>query len=230
MALQTYKGKKSGATKGYQLLKKKADALKARFQGIAKEIYATKGTMSEACSTAFFSMTAAQYAAGDFKHKVLEGNFSAAVKVEGRTDNIAGVKIPVFKQFDAGTTEHLDNLGLASGAGKINKCKEKFTELLAILVKLASLQTSFITLDEALKVTNRRVNALENVTIPGIEKTLKYIESELDELEREDFTRLKKVKDQNSARAAAAAEQKKAALYVEETDVFDDQIDADVVM
>ena len=51
--------------------------------------------------------------------------------------------------------------------------------------RLASLQTSFVTLDEALKVTNRRVNALENVTIPKIEGVLSYIARELDELARE---------------------------------------------
>ena len=114
MALQTYKGKKGGASKGHQLLKKKADALKARFRDIAKEIYKTKGTMSESCSTAYFSLTAAQYAAGDFKTKVLEGNFVASVRVTGQTDNIAGVKIPVFRQFDTGA-EHLENIGLAGG-------------------------------------------------------------------------------------------------------------------
>jgi vacuolar-type H+-ATPase subunit D/Vma8 len=54
-----------------------------------------------------------------------------------------------------------------------------------MLIKLASLQTSFVTLDEALKVTNRRVNALENVTIPKIDGVLDYIARELDELERE---------------------------------------------
>ena len=177
MALQTYKGKKAGASKGHQLLKKKADALKARFRDIAKEIYKTKGTMSESCSTAYFSLTAAQYAAGDFKTKVLEGNFVASVRVTGQTDNIAGVKIPVFRQFDTGA-EHLENIGLAGGGRKIAECKEKFTNLLAVLVKLASLQTSFVTMDEALKVTNRRVNALENVTLPRIEKTLSYITSE----------------------------------------------------
>ena len=61
-------------------------------------------------------------------------------------------------------------------------------------------KTAFLTVDEALKVTNRRVNALENVTIPRIEETLSYINKELDELEREDFTRLKKVKEKKEVR------------------------------
>jgi V-type H+-transporting ATPase subunit D len=53
-------------------------------------------------------------------------------------------------------------------------------------------------MDEALKVTNRRVNALENVTIPKIETILADINRELDELEREDFTRLKKVQSKKT--------------------------------
>ena len=48
-----------------------------------------------------------------------------------------------------------------------------------MLVELASLQTSFITLDEVIKTTNRRVNAIEHVIIPKIERTLAYIISEL---------------------------------------------------
>ena len=51
-----------------------------------------------------------------------------------------------------------------------------------------------------MKVTNRRVNALENVTIPKIEFILDYISRELDELEREDFTRLKKVQKSKELR------------------------------
>ncbi|KAJ8601903.1 hypothetical protein CTAYLR_002689 [Chrysophaeum taylorii] len=231
MALQTYKAKKTGAKKGYDLLKKKADALKARFREMAKEIYSTKGSMSDACSTAYFSLTSAQYAAGDFKTKVLEGNFVASVRVTGQTDNIAGVKIPVFRQYETGQ-EHLENIGLAKGGRKINECRDKFMSLLSILVKLASLQTSFLTLDEALKVTNRRVNALENVTIPRIETTLAYITSELDELEREDFTRLKKVKDQNAKRAAVAANLRSQAGYADYAapDLLDDAEDQDLLM
>ena len=49
--------------------------------------------------------------------------------------------------------------------------------------------------ERSLKVTNRRCNALEFVVIPRIDDSIKWIESELDELDREDFYRLKCVQD-----------------------------------
>ena len=52
-----------------------------------------------------------------------------------------------------------------------------------------------MTIERVIKVTNRRVNALEFVIIPQIETTIKWIEGELDELDREDFYRLKCVQD-----------------------------------
>jgi V-type H+-transporting ATPase subunit D len=183
-----------------------------------KQIYQTKVGMADMSSSSFFSLTAAEYAAGNFRSKILENNMVASVRVTSRTDNVAGVKLPVFNQYSTGA-ENSETLGLAGGARKIVACREKFSDYLKALIKLASLQTSFVTLDEALKVTNRRVNALENVTIPRITKTLDYISRELDELEREDFTRLKKVQankvekmrleeiekvEKRAARAAAA--------------------------
>uniref|UniRef100_A0A4W4FR06 V-type proton ATPase subunit D n=1 Tax=Electrophorus electricus TaxID=8005 RepID=A0A4W4FR06_ELEEL len=57
------------------------------------------------------------------------------------------------------------------------------------------IETSFVTLDEAIKITNRRVNAIEHVIIPRIERTLTYIITELDEREREEFYRLKKIQE-----------------------------------
>lgn len=193
MNLQTFKGKVVGAKKGYELLKSKADALKVRFRDICKLIYNTKIGMADSSSTAFFSLTQAEYAAGNFRNKILETNMSASVRVTSRTDNVAGVKLPVFVQYDTGAV-NFENLGLGGGGRKIEQSKEKFGEYLRALIKVASLQTSFLAMDEALKVTNRRVNALENVTIPKIQRTIDYINRELDELEREDFTRLKMVK------------------------------------
>jgi len=89
-------------------------------------------------------------------------------------------------------------LGIARGGKEVQACREKFLSTLEALVQLASLQTSLKVLDEALKITNRRVNALEFVVMPKLENTIKYIKSELDEQEREDTYRIKKVKDLRS--------------------------------
>jgi V-type H+-transporting ATPase subunit D len=165
-----------------------------KFRDYAKAIAETKSNMATDASTAFFSMTQAEYAAGNFKRKVAEGGMTARIRVGAGVDNVAGVKLPVFSKYETGASAENQSLGLVGGGKKIVAVREKFTVLLEMLIKLASLQTSFQTLDEALKVTNRRVNALENVTIPKIERVLDYISRELDELEREDFTRLKLVK------------------------------------
>ena len=48
-------------------------------------------------------------------------------------------------------------------------------------------------MDQVIKVTNRRVNALEYVVIPSYTNIMTYVDCELDELSKEDFYRLKKV-------------------------------------
>jgi len=98
-----------------------------------------------------------------------------------------------------------------------------------------------VILDEVIKVVNRRVNAIEHVIIPRTENTIKYINSELDELDREEFYRLKKVKN-NKQRDNKQADQERAekrhGIDKENTngpgaadskDVFGDQDDQDVI-
>ena len=69
-----------------------------------------------------------------------------------------------------------------------------------------------------IKVTNRRVNALEHILIPRTENTIKYINSELDELDREEFYRLKKVQGKKKRDAGIAEEEvKKKAAELQES-------------
>ena len=102
-------------------------------------------------------------------------------------ENVAGVQLPVFEMLDTGWEGEL--VGMSRGGQRITQCRKTFVLALKLLIQLASLQTSFVKLDEAIKITNRRVNALEHVVIPRIENTIAYIISELDELEREEFFR-----------------------------------------
>eukprot|EP00511_Aplanochytrium_stocchinoi_P000758 CAMPEP_0204829942 /NCGR_PEP_ID=MMETSP1346-20131115/8230_1 /ASSEMBLY_ACC=CAM_ASM_000771 /TAXON_ID=215587 /ORGANISM="Aplanochytrium stocchinoi, Strain GSBS06" /LENGTH=237 /DNA_ID=CAMNT_0051960037 /DNA_START=215 /DNA_END=928 /DNA_ORIENTATION=+ len=192
MNQQIYKVKAKGAQKGYELLKKKSDALKVRFRSMLKEIKENKEELARIMPESFISLASAYYTAGEFREDVISDAKEASMRVQATEDNVAGVKLPVFMQsiVDVDST---NNLGLAGGGQQVEEARKNFRELLGKLIKIASLQTSFQTLDEALKVTNRRVNALEHVVVPRIENTVKYIAKELDEMEREEFFRLKKV-------------------------------------
>jgi len=83
------------------------------------------------------------------------------------------------------------------------KAKEVYAKAIETLVELASLQTAFTILDEVIRATNRRVNAIEHVIMPRLENTIKYIMSELDEMDREEFFRLKKVQGKKKRETAA---------------------------
>ena len=209
--LNVVKNRLIGAQRGYKLLKKKADALSLRYRQILKKIVQTKLSMGENMKSASFAWTEAKYVGGDgIKHTVLDSvDGKAEIRVRAYADNVAGVKIPKFNACGSGsllgasgggsgetgtTTESKSELtGLGRGGKQIQKCKKAYKEALQTLVELASLQTAFLTLDQAIKTTNRRVNALENVVTPRLENTVSYIKGELDELEREEFFRLKKV-------------------------------------
>ncbi|KAJ6843709.1 V-type proton ATPase subunit D [Iris pallida] len=193
----------TAATRGHALLKKKSDALTSQFRQILKRIVSTKESMGEIMRAASFALTEAKYAAGDsVRHFVLNSVRTASVRVRSRQENVAGVKLPKFEHFTdsasasadpKSSSSSSDLTGLARGGQQIQACRAAHVKAIEVLVELASLQTSFLTLDEAIKSTNRRVNALENVVKPKIENTITYIKGELDELEREDFFRLKKI-------------------------------------
>lgn len=74
-----------------------------------------------------------------------------------------------------GKTSSSSCAGLGKGGQQIQSCRKAYLSAIQLLVQLANLQTAFMTLDTALKVTNRRVNALENVVKPMIENTISYI-------------------------------------------------------
>ncbi|TXG55719.1 hypothetical protein EZV62_020975 [Acer yangbiense] len=191
--LGVMKARLVGATRGHALLKKKSDALTVQFRQILKKIVTTKESMGDVMKASSFALTEAKYVAGEnIKHIVLENVQTASLKVRSRQENIAGVKLPKFEYFTEGDTKNALT-GLARGGQQVQLCRAAYIKAIELLVELASLQTSFLTLDEAIKTTNRRVNALENVVKPRLENTITYIKGELDELEREDFFRLKKI-------------------------------------
>jgi len=196
MALQLMKNKLKGAVRGHSLLKKKSDALTLRFRSILSKIAEAKEQMGTQMKTASFALATAKYAAhpSDISHIVLENVASANTKLRLGSDNVAGVHLPNFEQLnDSSKSGGQELTGLGKGGQQIGKCRESYVKALEVLIALASLQTAFVTLDEVIRITNRRVNAIEHVIKPKIENTINYIVGELDERDREEFFRLKKV-------------------------------------
>jgi V-type H+-transporting ATPase subunit D len=111
--------------------------------------------------------------------------------------------------------------GLGRGGQQVLKARETYAKAVETLVELASLQTAFTILDEVIRLTNRRVNAIEHVVIPKLDNTIKYIMSELDEMDREEFFRLKKVQGKKKRDAAVADKEKERLVEERRKDGLD---------
>lgn len=210
------KTKLKGAQTGHSLLKRKSEALTKRFRDITKRIDDAKRKMGHVMQTAAFSLAEVSYATGGNIGFQVQESISENVrfKVKARQENVSGVYLPQFETVIDETINDFKMTGLGRGGQQVQKAREVYSKAVETLVDLASLQTAFIILDDVIKVTNRRVNAIEHVIIPRTENTISYINSELDEIDREEFYRLKKVQEKKQiavAAADAAAAAKKAA-------------------
>ncbi|KAJ1020428.1 hypothetical protein NDA13_005746 [Ustilago tritici] len=215
-ALGSAKTRLKGAQTGHSLLKKKADALTKRFRTITHKIDEAKRKMGRVMQQASFSLAEVQYATGNIGYIVQESVKSASFRVRAKQENVSGVLLAAFEadikdksNGAQGSGGEFALTGLSRGGQQVNKAREVYTQALKVLVELASLQTAFVILDEVIRMTNRRVNAIEHVIIPRLENTISYIVSELDEADREEFFRLKKVQAKKKEKAAASDKQRK---------------------
>ncbi|MBW0529671.1 hypothetical protein O181_069386 [Austropuccinia psidii MF-1] len=210
MNLNLIKQRLKGAQTGHSLLKKKVDALTKRFRAITQKIDSTKRDMGRIMQLAAFSLAEVNYTSGgDISYQLQESIKEATFKVSTHQENVSGVILPTFVSDRVkGSASDLNLTGLGRGGQQITKAREIYAKATETLVELASLQTAFVILDEVIRMTNRRVNALEHVLIPKLENTVRYINSELDEADREDFFRLKKVQAKKKERTALAEKEK----------------------
>ncbi|KAJ3763881.1 ATP synthase subunit D-domain-containing protein [Lentinula raphanica] len=219
MALTNTKLRLKGAQTGHSLLAKKRDALTTRFRAILKKVDEAKRKMGRVMQLASLSMAEVTYATGDIAYLVQEQAKSASFRVKSKQENVSGVVLPAF-EVDRVSGSDFNLTGLGRGGQQVLKAKEVYAKAIETLVELASLQTAFTILDEVIRATNRRVNAIEHVVIPRLENTIKYIMSELDEMDREEFFRLKKVQGKKKRdNAARQIEQEGKEASVEESSV-----------
>merc|ERR1719152_242548 len=151
--------------------------------------------------------------------------------LKAAAENVAGVYLPKFVlSRDDSKDSTFENFGVGAGGQVVQTTRQQHIETLTLIIKMASLQTSFLTLDNAIKTTSRRVNALEYVVMPQIEGIISYIKSEMDEMEREEFFRVKKVVQKKKQKLALEFElMQKEAAAAKQAPIMLDNKDPDLI-
>ena len=130
------------AKKGYELLKRKADALTKKMNELNEELYAKKLGISVVFKDCQLAMAQANFAAGDFSGVVRDSvGKNAALKLSAVNDSAAGVKIPIIEVKGLNTERSDDNIiGITGGGQAINAARNTFKGYVASLIKIAALQ------------------------------------------------------------------------------------------
>jgi V/A-type H+-transporting ATPase subunit D len=195
MELLKLKQREKLAVKGYNLLKEKRNALIMEFFNILERVRGARERVEEKLKDAFKDLTEAQIMMGDMAVNKAAMAVKEFIKVEIDSRNIMGVVVPVV---DIESTERSmveRGYGLVDTSVKLDEAAKKFEESVSLIVELGEIEKSVRLLAGEIESTKRRVNALENIIIPRLQNTVNYIEMRLEEMERENFVRLKMIKE-----------------------------------
>ena len=181
------------AEKGHKLLEEKRDALVERFFTIIDRRNQMKKEVDDTFNDAFLSLIQSQMIIGEQKVDDISHLTKDIGEVSFESDNIMGVKIPKLNSDNISIDEK-PLYGFSETCAKLDDAKKQFTALVSKLINLADLEGGIKSLAVEIEKTKRRVNVLENNLIPRLYATRKYIEMQLEEREREDFFRRKRIK------------------------------------
>jgi V/A-type H+-transporting ATPase subunit D len=188
------------ADKGYELLREKRDALISELMAVIREYKDARNKVEENLKIAFYNLLMAEVLMGSSDLEQITGITARDIALEFATKNIMGVSIPIMKIADVVRKINERGYGLLSTTAKLDDAAKSFEESLLSIVKLAEVEESLRRIASEVEKTKRRVNALEYIVIPRLRATIKHIEMRMEEIERENFLRLKKIKATLEAR------------------------------
>ncbi len=193
MELLALKERRELAARGYELLREKQDALVREFFAILSEAKKAREEMETILSESFTSLMEAKLVEGGVKLEELAQGAKSDMDFEVETRNLMGVTVPIFRvtQKEELPTIHYSLVGTSAA---VDRAAKRVRIALEKVVRLAEVEASVKRLAAEIEKTKRRVNALNYVVLPRINNTIRYIELMLEEQEREDLFRMKRVK------------------------------------
>ena len=176
---------------GYEMLDKKRNILIREMMLLIEEAKEVEAKIEETFAAAYKALESANVIMGVSKVQNLAHSavLENSVKVDLRS--VMGVEIPVVT---ADKPDGRPVYGFNGTSSALDEASVKFNEVKVMTVKLTEIENAVYRLAMNIKKTQKRANALENITIPLYDKLSKDIQNALEEKEREEFTRLKVIK------------------------------------
>lgn len=182
------------AQRGHDLLKEKMDALIMEFFGILEKIYEARKKAFDQLSKAYRSLSICFASTGTLETKQASREVKRELEVEVSTRYIMGISVPVVEAKEVERNALARGYDLHMTSSLLDDASHEFELALKLLIGAAEIEESARAIARELEKTKRRVNALEYILIPRLKGTLKFIVMRLDEMERENFARLKRIK------------------------------------
>ena len=179
---------------GHKLLKMKRDGLIIEFFELLPKVKDMRSQLVELYTIADKKLAVAMVADGKSALKSAANCRQTPPQVELSENNIMGVVVPQIKVSTIQKSVEERGYGLIGTSVRIDESVHAFEKLAEKVLEAAELETTMKKLLDEIESTKRRVNALEFKVIPNLEEIASYITLRLEELERENVFRLKRIK------------------------------------
>lgn len=180
------------AQSGREVLERKRDILLRELRNSIFNAEKAREELTAALSEAYKGLRAANMAKGSetIANVALGSNKVAEYLIDSKS--IMGVPVPTVKY--QGQTDLKPEYGFANTNVELDKAFKQFSSVLELIASLAMAEGTTFQIANDVRRTQRRVNALNHVLIPRYRNTAKWIELVLEEKEREEFVRTKRIK------------------------------------
>ena len=177
------------ARTGFDLLDRKRNILIREMMGLIDAAGALQSRIDITFSQAYEALQIAEIMHGNCRD--LAENTPVDESVQIRFRSVMGVEIPLVT---ASEKPPAAPYGFASAGIDFDEAVQRFNRVKLLIRELAEVETSIYRLATAVKKTQKRANALQNVIIPDLTGKVKFIVASLEEKEREEFVRMKVIK------------------------------------
>ena len=179
------------ARQGYDLMDKKRNILLKELMGLIDEAKDIQEEIDATFTKAYACLQRANIEHGISKVQELAFTVPIEDSLKMQTRSIMGTEIPHIK-YDAKQNDL--TYSFSTTRESIDIAREAFREVKDLTIKLSMVENAAYRLATNIKKTQKRANALKNITIPMYSNLVYTISNALEEKEREEFTRLKVIK------------------------------------